>query len=90
MLGALAGSIAPFVAAGLVVRLRGPATYGVRDLRWPALALLSWELVVVLLGGSYWLHYLMGLVPGLMAPLAATSSIWSAGRKTASTEPAMA
>jgi hypothetical protein len=73
MLGALAGSIAPFVAAGLVVRLRGPATYGVRDLRWPALALLSWELVVVLLGGSYWLHYLMGLVPGLVLLAAAAA-----------------
>ena len=64
MLGALVASAAPFVAVGLLVRLRGPATYGVRDLRWPAIALLGWELVVVLLGGSFWLHYLMGLVPG--------------------------
>jgi hypothetical protein len=66
VLGALAGSAAPFVAVGLMVRLRGPATYGVRDLRWVALAVLSWELFVVLAGGSYWLHYLMGLVPGLV------------------------
>lgn len=73
VLGALAGSIAPFVVAALAVRLRGPATYGVRDLRWAALALLSWELVVVLLGGSYWLHYLMGLVPGLVLLAAAAA-----------------
>jgi hypothetical protein len=73
VLGALVGSIAPFVAIGLLVRLRGPATHGVRDLRWPALALLGWELVVVLLGGSYWLHYLMGLVPGLVLLAAAAA-----------------
>ena len=29
-------------------------------------ALLSWELVGVLAGGSYWLHYLLGLIPGLV------------------------
>ena len=73
MLGALVASAAPFVAVGLLVRLRGPATYGVRDLRWPAVALLGWELVVVLLGGSYWLHYLMGLVPGLVLLAAAAA-----------------
>jgi hypothetical protein len=30
-----------------------------------ALALTSWELVAVLAGGSYWSHYLVGLVPGI-------------------------
>jgi hypothetical protein len=75
VLAALVGSIAPFVAVGLLVRLRGPATYSgrVRDLRWPALAVLGWELAVVLLGGSYWLHYLMGLVPGLVLLAAAAA-----------------
>jgi hypothetical protein len=73
MLGALFLSAAPFVAVALAVRLRGPATNGVRDLRWPALALLGWELVVVVLGGSYWLHYLMGLVPGLVLLAAAAA-----------------
>ena len=73
MLAALVASAAPFVAVGLLVRLRGPATYGSRDLRWPAIALLGWELVVVLLGGSYWLHYLMGLVPGLVLLAAAAA-----------------
>jgi putative flippase GtrA len=28
-------------------------------------ALLAWETSAVLLGGSYWLHYLLGLIPGL-------------------------
>jgi hypothetical protein len=36
------------------------------SLRWPVLALLGWELVGVAAGGSYWLHYLTGLVPGLV------------------------
>jgi len=29
-------------------------------------ALLGWELFAVLAGGSYWLHYLIGLIPGLV------------------------
>ena len=33
--------------------------------------MLAWELFVVLGGGSYWLHYLMGLVPGLVLLTAA-------------------
>ena len=36
------------------------------DLAAPAYALVAWEAVAVVLGGSYWLHYLMGLVPGLV------------------------
>jgi hypothetical protein len=73
MLGALVASAAPFVAVGLLVRVRGPATYGAVDLRLPAIAVLGWELVVVLLGGSFWLHYLMGLVPGLVLLAAAAA-----------------
>jgi hypothetical protein len=73
MLGALVVSAAPFVAVGLLLRLRGPATYGGSDLRSPAIALLGWELFVVLFGGSFWLHYLMGLVPGLVLLAAAAS-----------------
>jgi hypothetical protein len=73
MIGALFLSAAPFVAVGLLVRLRGPATYGVVDLRWPALGVLGWELFVVMFGGSFWLHYLMGLVPGLVLLAAAAS-----------------
>ncbi|HEY0952485.1 MAG TPA: hypothetical protein VGD85_19980, partial [Nocardioides sp.] len=33
---------------------------------WPAVALVAWELMGVALGGSYWWHYLTGLVPGLV------------------------
>ena len=36
------------------------------DLRAAAYALLTFELLVAFLGGSYWLHYLMGLVPGVV------------------------
>lgn len=35
-------------------------------LTWPALALVGWELFGVAMGGSYWWHYLTGLVPGLV------------------------
>ena len=31
----------------------------------PAVAMAAWEVVAVALGGSYWLHYLTGLVPGV-------------------------
>lgn len=35
-----------------------------------ALALLAWETVAIIGGGSYWLHYLIGLVPGLVMAVA--------------------
>lgn len=35
-------------------------------LTWSALAMVAWELCGVALGGSYWLHYLTGLVPGIV------------------------
>lgn len=60
LLLALLASGAPLLVVALARRLRGSS------LLWPALAVLAWELLVVLAGGSYWLHYLMGLVPGLV------------------------
>ena len=33
-------------------------------------ALLAWEMFGVLAGGSYWLHYLVGLIPGLVLAVA--------------------
>jgi hypothetical protein len=66
LLLALLATGAPLLLVALARRLRGTA-----DLRWPAVAVLAWELVVVLGGGSYWLHYLMGLVPGLVLLTAA-------------------
>ncbi|WP_296605151.1 hypothetical protein [Nocardioides sp.] len=38
----------------------------------PAAALVAWELCAAVLGGSYWLHYLTGVVPGLVTVLALT------------------
>ncbi len=35
-------------------------------LLWAALAMTAWELAGVAGGGSYWLHYLIGMVPGLV------------------------
>ncbi len=75
LLLALLGSGALFVIGALAWAARGlrtgPAS-GI-DLRWPAAALLGWESIAVLLGGSYWLHYLMGLVPGLVVLAAAAA-----------------
>lgn len=74
MLLALAASGAVFVAGALAWATRSRRSGGPGiDLRWPAYALLGWEAVAVLLGGSYWLHYLMGLVPGLVV-LAASAA----------------
>jgi hypothetical protein len=76
---AVLGSGAAFVAGTLIwIARRRPEDplddREVRiDLRWPARVLLGWEIVVVFLGGSYWLHYLMGLVPGLVLLAAAAA-----------------
>ncbi|MEP9361911.1 hypothetical protein ABLE68_03025 [Nocardioides sp. CN2-186] len=67
---ALVATGAPLLAAVLARPLARRADHS-PDLRWPALATLTWELAVVLLGGSYWLHYLLGLVPGLVLLTAA-------------------
>lgn len=61
LLLAVLGTGVPLLVVALARRLRSPG-----DLRWAALAMLAWEALVVLAGGSYWLHYLMGLVPGLV------------------------
>jgi hypothetical protein len=65
LLIALVASCAPLVAAALVRSMRGRSASSMPDLRLPAYAVIAWELVVVASGGSYWLHYLMGLIPGL-------------------------
>ena len=63
--GALSG--APVLLVVMLVRLRRRASYvEPPDLRYPAVVLVLWELVAVGAGGSYWLHYLIGLVPGLV------------------------
>jgi hypothetical protein len=67
LLGAAALSGAPLVLVVMLLRLRRrPASAGRPDLRYPAMVLILWELFGVAAGGSYWLHYLIGLVPGLV------------------------
>jgi hypothetical protein len=81
MLAALVASAAPVLAVVLARTLRRPST-NAPDLRWPAAAVLAWELAVVLGGGSYWLHYLMGLVPGMVLLAAAAVQRPLAHRRT--------
>lgn len=57
---------APAIVVLLGRRLRGRAAPPAVNLRPAAIALLAWEFVSVLAGGSYWLHYLLVLVPGLV------------------------
>lgn len=61
---------APLVLALLLRRVRRPPATGALDLRAPTVAVLAWGLFVVLAGGSYWLHYLIVLVPGLVLSVA--------------------
>jgi len=68
---ALLASGAALVGALLAVRL--VRTLLRRRGDRPALAaaaVLVWEALAVLAGGSYWLHYLLGLVPGLVVAVA--------------------
>jgi hypothetical protein len=67
LLGAAALSGAPLLVTVLALRARRPTESDrMLNLRVPAAALLMWELVGIAGGGSYWLHYLTGLVPGLV------------------------
>ncbi|MGZ8751276.1 MAG: hypothetical protein ACXWYP_10420 [Pseudonocardia sp.] len=62
--GLVSGAVAlPLLLAARLGRLRrGP----LRPVLWPALTVVCWELFSVLAGGSYWLHYLIAMVPGLV------------------------
>jgi hypothetical protein len=75
LLGALAASGLPLVVVAFTWKGRGlPSVQGpwtAPDLRLAAYVVLSLELLVALLGGSYWLHYLMGLAPGAVLVAAA-------------------
>jgi hypothetical protein len=66
---ALVASGAVLVVLGLVVR---SMLLRVDRLAQACVALLAWETFAVVAGGSYWLHYLLGLVPGLALALALT------------------
>ncbi len=64
----------PLVAASAVVGRRRP----IREplLLWAAVAALAWESAGALLGGSYWRHYLLALVPGLVLLVVAGGGRW--------------
>ena len=70
LLLALTISGAPLLVLQLLLRLRATPAAGSVDLRWLAGCLLAWETVSVLAGGSYWPHYLICLVPGLVLAVA--------------------
>lgn len=74
LLAALA-SLVPLVVGVLGWMVRGrlePAHRGLPDLRLPAGVLMVWEIVAIISGGSYWLHYLLLLVPGVVLLCAAS------------------
>jgi hypothetical protein len=75
LVGALAGSGLPLLVAAFAWKGRGEQSaqgpWTAPDLRPAAYAVLTVELLVAVLGGSYWLHYLMGLVPGAVLVAAA-------------------
>lgn len=75
LLGALAVSGLPLVVAAYVWKGRGEQSaqgpWTAPDLRVVGQVVLALELLVALLGGSYWLHYLTGLVPGAVLVAAA-------------------
>lgn len=70
LLVCLAVSGAPLVVAASLAT--GRRSTGGVDLRWPAAAMLAWELAGAALGGSYWLHYLVAVVPGVVVLVSAT------------------
>ncbi|MER6971436.1 hypothetical protein ABT304_10295 [Nocardioides sp. NPDC000445] len=54
------GAAVVLVIAFAAVFMRGAPLAG------PVLAMTAWELFAIAAGGSYWLHYLTGIVPGLV------------------------
>lgn len=76
VVAAFVGSGAPLLIVVLALVVRRPAAADPAspgDLRWPAAAVLTWDLIAVYLGGSYWLHYLTGSVPGIVLLAAAAA-----------------
>src|SRR4051794_31146653 len=80
----VAGAFVASGALGLAAVALGPVVLRLRTRRPTLLealtvAVLAWELVGVVLGGSYWLHYLVGTVPGLV--LAAAVAVRGGARR---------
>ncbi|HJR90119.1 MAG TPA: hypothetical protein VJ782_08205 [Aeromicrobium sp.] len=65
--------LAPIVANAARHHLE-PARY----LAWPTIAMAAWEVIAAGISGSYWLHYITGLIPGvvLLVILAAPLARW--------------
>ncbi|MFC6344989.1 hypothetical protein ACFP8W_23610, partial [Nocardioides hankookensis] len=76
-----------FLASGAIVVLlaaflpRGHRPVTGPDLRVLATAVLGWEVIGIAFGGSYWLHYLLGLVPGLVLAASAVAAYRPARRR---------
>lgn len=81
--GAFLGSGAlGIVLAALVPRWHGRGPRPSALLLSVTVAVLVWESIGVIAGGSYWLHYLVGTVPGLVLA-AATAAERGRGRRIA-------
>lgn len=75
-LGFVTSGAVLLVVLGLFIgRRRDGAPAAVPDPRLLAVVLLAWELTAVALGGSYWRHYLIGTVPGLVVATAAALAL---------------
>jgi 4-amino-4-deoxy-L-arabinose transferase-like glycosyltransferase len=61
---------APILLAVALIRKVGQPQHTDLPLGWLSGALLGWETLGVLAGGSYWPHYLIGTVPGTVFVLA--------------------
>lgn len=77
-LAALGSGIVPLLVLSMAAAWRGrhlnqpagPTHRASAGLVWAALAVSTWEAFSVMAGGSYWLHYLTGLIPGAVLLLA--------------------
>lgn len=90
LLLALVASGAPFLVLRLLRRLTDRPGAGAPDLRLATLTVLAWESVSVVAGGSYWSHYLINLVPGLVLAVAVTTSRTHRGRRPGRFPPTLA
>jgi hypothetical protein len=80
MLAFLASGAAPLLVTAVVPGRRRRESTRVRrsgagQLPLIAAAVMMWEVLGVAAGGSYWLHYLLGTVPGLVLVVATAARI---------------
>lgn len=73
--GALLATVSLGSGAAVVLVIAVAAVLARRSpLALPVLAMTTWELFAIAAGGSYWLHYLTGIVPGLVLLVATAQS----------------